>query len=94
MLFFFEKLIEPIRRRVDAGDKVVLMIQAILFSFILCAIAVFALKIVFYFAVQIARFIIYSLLYLFERMLHGPNYAIFNPFKAVAEWNFFQYMLH
>lgn len=94
MLFFLEKLIEPIRKRVDAGDKVVLMIQAILFSFIMCVIATFALKIAFYFVVQIARFIIYSLLYLLEWMLHGTNYAIFNPFKAVAEWNFFQYMLH
>ncbi len=94
MLSIFDKLIESIRRRVDAGDRVVMMIQALLFSFILCVISVFAFKIVFYFVVQFARFIIYSLLYMFEWMLHGPNYEIFNPFKAVAEWGFFYFMLH
>ena len=94
MLFNIDKLIETIRRRVYAGDKVIMMIQAILFSFILCAISVFALKIAFYFVVQIARFVIYSLLYMFEWMLHGQNYDFFNPFKAVAEWSFFQFMFH
>lgn len=94
MLFLFDKLMESIRRRVDAGDKVVMMIQALLFSFILCVISVFALKILFYFVVQIARFVIYSLLYLFEWMLHGQNYEFFNPFKAVAEWEFFYFMFH
>ena len=94
MLFFIDKLIEMLRRKVYAGDKVVTLIQAILFSLLLCVLASLAIKIAFYFVVQIARFFIYSLLYLFEWMLHGPNYAIFNPFKAVAEWNFFQYMFH
>jgi hypothetical protein len=27
-------------------------------------------------------------------MLHSQNYAIFNPFKAVAEWGFFYFMFH
>ncbi len=94
MLFDIDKLIEKVRRKVYAGDKVVVMIQAILFSLLLCVLTSFAVKIAFYFVVQIARFFIYSLLYLFEWMLHGPNYAIFNPFKAIAEWNFFQYMFH
>ena len=94
MLPIFDKFIESIRRRADAGDKVVMMIQAILFSYILCVISVFVFKILFYFVVQIARFIIYSLLFLFSWMLHSQNYAIFNPFKAVAEWGFFYFMFH
>ena len=94
MLSLIEKLIEPIRRRVDAGDRVVMMIQAILFSFILCVISVFALKIVFYFVVQIARLIIYSLLYMFAWMLHDPNYDTFNPFGALAEWGYFCFKFH
>ncbi len=74
-------------------DKAINFVKAI-GTFLICSVIVALLfKPAFYIVSQFIRFVIYSLIWLFDLIWNnGRNLAEANPFKHLVEWNFFAFL--